>query len=393
MARPVPMRLRDPRLFPVVSAGVLTPLALVEAWTDPTFRPEAVAMSAAALVIGAGFLVGLRWPAATPVAVAAFYPASALLGAPGPGGTGLIAVLLAAGWAGYAARGRPSLWGTTGAVVVFLAVDAVLHGISWDTIFFPAVFYPGRWAGTLVRRERARSAELVELTALLEAQREAAAHAAVVEERTRIAREVHDAVAHSVSVMTLQVGGLRRQLDAVLEDRPAEREVMLGIERLGRESVEELRSLVGILREHGSGEPAALVPSLDRVPELVADVRATGLPVTLESTGEPVELPRALDAAAYRILQEALTNVLRHAPAARTVVRVRRSVDAVELDVENGRATGPVAVQVSRTATGGHGLIGMQERVAMFGGTFEAVASEDGGFRVRARLPLAGRWR
>lgn len=383
---------RDARLFPLVSAAVLAPLALVEAWTDPTFRPESTAMSVAAIVIGVGFLLGVRWPAAGPVAVAAFYPVSALLGAPGPGGAGLIAVLLAAGWAGYAAAGRNSLLGTTAAVALFLVVDAALHGVSWDTIFFPAVFYPGRWAGTLVRREQTRSAELVELTALLETQREAAAHAAVVEERTRIAREVHDAVAHSVSVMTLQVGGLRRQLAAVLEDRPAEREVMLGIERLGRESVEELRSLVGILRESGSGDPAGLVPSLERVPELVADVRAAGLTVSLESSGEPVELPRAIDAAAYRILQEALTNVLRHAPEAPTVVRVRHAVDAIELAVENGPTTVPATLPAG-AAAGGHGLVGMQERVAMFGGSFEAVRGQGGGFTVRARLPLAGRWR
>ncbi len=393
MLRPAPDSPRDPRLFPLVSAVVIGLIALVEAWTDPTFRPSSTAMSVAALVIGVGFLVAARWPALGPVAVAAFYPVSALLGAPGPGGAGLIAVLLAAGWAGYAARGRDSLLGTSAAVVLFLVVDAALHGVSWDTIFFPAVFYPGRWAGVLLRRERTRSAELVELTGRLEAQREAAAHAAVVEERTRIAREVHDAVAHSVSVMTLQVGGLRRQLAAVLEDRPAELEVMLGIERLGRESVEELRSLVGILRESGSGDPAGMVPTLERVPELVADVRAAGLTVSLESTGEPVELPRALDAAAYRILQEALTNVLRHAPDASAVVRVRRAADAVELVVENGPTRVPVPAPAGAPAVGGHGLVGMQERVAMFGGSFEAGEGPDGGFAVRARLPLAGRWR
>jgi signal transduction histidine kinase len=242
-----------------------------------------------------------------------------------------------------------------------------------------------------VRRERLRSAQLVELTAVLDAQREATAHAAVVEERTRIAREVHDAVAHSVSVMTLQVGGLRRQLEDVLADRPTEREVMLGIERLGRQSVEELRSLVGILRESGTGEPAAVVPSLARAEELVADVRAAGLPVTLEVHGEKVELPRALDVTAYRILQEALTNVLRHSPDAPTTVVVRHAGDAVDLTVENARVRVPVAV--GAPGVGGHGLVGMRERAAMFGGALEAGPREDGGYRVHARLPLTGRWR
>ncbi len=383
MVGPAPESPRGAHLFPLVAAGVLTPVALAEAWTDATFRPVSTAMSVAALVIGLGFLVAARWPAAGPVAVAASYPVSALLGAPGAGGGLLIAMLLAAGWAGYAARGRDSLVTTSAAVVIFLLVDAALHGVSWDTIFFPAVFYPGRWVGVLLRREKTRSAELLELTGLLETQREAAAHTAVVEERTRIAREVHDAVAHSVSVMTLQVGGLRRQLADVLEDRPAEREVMLGVERLGRESVEELRSLVGILRESGEGDPAGLVPSLERVPELVADVRAAGLTVSLESTGEQVELPRALDAAAYRILQEALTNVLRHAgPEARTTVEVAVADVVTVLVEDDGR--GAAAGNVGR----GLGLVGMRERVAVHGGTVEAGPREGGGWRVAARIPL-----
>jgi len=393
MTRPQPRpRRRRPRLFPLVAALVLTPLALAEAWLDPTFRTDFAALAVAAGWIGAAFLVSARYPVVAPALVSLFYPLSAGLGSPGPGGSGLIATLLAAGWAGYAVSAHASLLSTTGAVVVFLVSDAALHGLSWDTIFFPAVFYPGRWAGALVRREQARSAELVELTAVLDAQREATAQAAVAEERTRIAREVHDAVAHSVSVMTLQVGGLRRQLADVLADRPTEREVMLGIERLGRQSVEELRSLVGILRESGTGDPAAVVPSLARAAELVADVQAAGPPVRLDVVGEPGELPRALDVTAYRILQEALTNVLRHSPDAPTTVSVRHAPDAVELTVENEPSRVRMPAPLAGAGVGGHGLVGMRERAAMFHGTLEAGPREDGGFRVRARLPLIGRW-
>jgi signal transduction histidine kinase len=389
MDRPSP---GNPRLFPLVAAPVLTALALAESWLDPTYRADFAPLAVGAFWIGVGFLVGARFPAAAPVLVALFYPVTAALGGPGPGGAGLIATLLAVGWAGYAVSARASLLGTLGAVLVFLVSDAAVHGgISWDTIFFPAVFFPGRWAGALVRREQQRSAQLVELTAVLDAQREATAHAAVVEERTRIAREVHDAVAHSVSVMTLQVGGLRRQLEDVLVDRPIEREVMLGIERLGRQSVEELRSLVGILRESGTGEPAAVVPSLVRAEELVTDVRAAGLPIGLDVVGERVDLPRALDVTAYRILQEALTNVLRHSPGAPTTVCVRYASDAVEVTVDNDAARVPVAV--GAPGVGGHGLVGMRERAAMFGGTLEAGSCETGGYRVHARLPLTGRWR
>ncbi|HET6563313.1 MAG TPA: histidine kinase [Marmoricola sp.] len=384
----------EARLFPLAAAPAMGLLALAEARLDETFRADFLVLTVVAGWITSAFLVAARFPATGTALVAAFYPVSLLLDAPGPGGAGLISVLLAAGWAGYAAPARRSLLGVTGAVVVFILTDAARHGVSWDTVFFPAVFYPGRWAGTLVRREQARTAELVELTALLDAQREAAAEVAVAEERTRIAREVHDAVAHSVSVMTLQVGGLRRQLDDVLADRPTERQVMLGIERLGRQSVEELRSLVGILREPGTGEPAAAVPSLGRTAELVADVRAAGLSVDLEVTGDPVELPRALDVTAYRILQEALTNVLRHAPEAQTGVRVHHGSDAVEVTVENERGSRvPALVGSGGPATGGHGLVGMRERAAMFGGVLEAGPRPDGGFRVRVRLPLTSRWR
>ena len=385
----------DARLFPLVAAPVMGLLAVAEARLDETFRPDLLPLTAVAIWIALSFVVAARYPVLGCVLVATFYPFGVLVGAPGPGGAGLISALLAVGWAGYASPARRSLIGTGLAVVIFIVTDATQRGMGWDTIFFPAVFLPGRWAGALVQREQSRSAQLLELTAVLDAQREATAHAAVVEERTRIAREVHDAVAHSVSVMTLQVGGLRRQLDDVLADRPAERDVMLGIERLGRQSVEELRSLVGILRESGSGESAAVVPSLARAEELVADVRGAGLPVELAVTGEAAELPRALDVSAYRILQEALTNVLRHAPGAATQLSVSYVPDAVELTVVNAAPARQVVTigGGAAQAVGGHGLVGMRERAAVFGGTLEAGPSSDGGFRVQVRLPLTGRWR
>jgi signal transduction histidine kinase len=336
-------------------------------------------------------VVAAWWPAVGAVLVAYFYPVTALLGAPGPGGTGLIAVMLAMGYVGYAAPPRRSMIAVTAAVLVFVATDLSLHGLAWDTVFFPAVFYPARWVGTLLSRERERSAQLVELTALLEAQRETAAQAAVQEERSRIAREVHDAVAHSVSVMTLQIGGLRRQLGDVLATRPEELDVMLGLERLGRETVEELRSLVGILREPGEQDaPTAPVPSLARAEDVVGDVRAAGLDVELEVLGTPRELPRALDLSAYRILQEALTNVLRHAPGGRARVVVDYGRNGVDILVRDSGPcdSGPVHPRLDATGAGGHGILGMRERAQMFGGTL--VAREvDGGFEVRAHLPTS----
>ena len=377
---------RDHRAFPLLAAPALGVLGVVEAVADTEFREHLGQLVVVAAWFVVSFLVQLRWPGPGAVAMACFYPLTALLGAPGPGGAGLIAVMLATGYAGYALPSRASLVAVTGAVAVFVGTDLVLHGLAWDTVFFPAVFYPARWVGRLVRREQDRSAQLVELAAALDAQREASVEAAAQEERTRIAREVHDAVAHSVSVMTLQIGGLRRQLGPLLDDREAERDVLLGLERLGRETVEELRSLVGILRERSDDALTAPVPSLARAEEVVDDVRAAGLDVRLEIEGEARELPRALDISAYRIVQEALTNVLRHAPGSRASVRVGYSHDAVDIRVSDEGAGPHHAPAIHHTGNGGHGIAGMTERAQMFGGTL-TTRRLGNGFEVHAHLP------
>ena len=376
------------RAFPLVAAPVLGALGVIEAVADPGFREQLGLLVLVAAWFSLWFLAMARWPAFGVVGVAFFYPVTAALGAPGPGGTGLIAVMLATGYAGYALDSRRSLVAVTGAVLTFVLTDISLHGVAWDTVFFPAVFYPARWVGQLVRREQERSAQLVEMAAALDAQREASVQAAAIEERTRIAREVHDAVAHSVSVMTLQIGGLRRQLGALLDGRDAERDVLLGLERLGRETVEELRALVGILREPGHAEaPTAPQPSLARAGDVVDDVRAAGLDVRLEVSGEPRELPKALDISAYRILQEALTNCLRHAPDGRATVHLAYGHDAVDIRVTDTGARRPAAVPIGGPgATGGHGIVGMTERAQMFGGTL-TTRRVDAGFEVHAHLP------
>jgi signal transduction histidine kinase len=375
------------RAFPLIAAPILGVLGVVEAVVDPEFRDDLDVLVLVAVWFAGWFLAMVRWPAVGAVGVAFFYPVTALLDAPGPGGTGLIAVMLATGYAGYALDSRRSLIAVTAAVLVFVGTDIALHGIAWDTVFFPAVFYPARWVGRLVRREQQRSDQLVEMAAALDAQREASAQAAAQEERTRIAREVHDAVAHSVSVMTLQIGGLRRQLGALLDGRETERDVLLGLERLGRETVEELRALVGILREPGYDEaPTAPQPSLARAGDVVDDVRAAGLDVRLEVCGEPRELPKALDISAYRIVQEALTNCLRHAPGGTATVRIAYNHDAVDIHVVDDGGREPVPAMVGASANGGHGIVGMTERAQMFGGTL-TTRRLDAGFEVHAHLP------
>ena len=213
---------------------------------------------------------------------------------------------------------------------------------------------------------------------LAERERDVAAREAVVEERARIARELHDVIAHHVSMIVLQAGAERH----ALEDRESStREVLDTIERTGRDALTETRRLLGMLRETGS-DPLSPQPGLADLDMLVSQVRDAGLPVQLHVEGERRELPVGLDLSAYRIVQEALTNTLKHARRATAAVRIRYDDDALELQIaDDGSSTVP-------RANGGHGLVGMRERVALYGGTFEARPRDEGGYLVRALLPI-----
>ena len=207
------------------------------------------------------------------------------------------------------------------------------------------------------------------------------AREAVAAERARIARELHDVIGHSISVMGLQAGAVRRVLAPGHEE---ERNALLGIERLGRDAVAEMHGLLGFLREDGDGRGDGAPPSLDRVEDLVADMRRAGLDIELhiEEGLHLEELSPGRALAAYRILQEALTNALRHAPDAHVVASLRRTPAGVEIEVvDDGSDT------TSEGDQGGHGLVGMRERVALYGGTLDAGPCVDRGFAVRASLP------
>jgi signal transduction histidine kinase len=214
---------------------------------------------------------------------------------------------------------------------------------------------------------------------LAERERDVAAREAVVEERARIARELHDAIAHNVSMMVVQAGAERRVLPA---EQSSTREVLETVEQIGRGALTEMRRLVGMLRSD-TAEPLAPQPGLRDLPTLVTQVRDAGLPVELTVDGEPRELPVGLDLSAYRIVQEALTNALKHAGEASATVRVVYGTDSLELEIvdDGAGAAAPVA-------SGGHGLVGMRERVALYGGRFEASRRATGGFAVRVALPI-----
>jgi signal transduction histidine kinase len=369
--------------------GLLTAtMTVVETLTDEFFGfPLVTALPG----VGVGVLLAVcpRWPATTALLGALTIFANFALGTPGPGGTQLIGMGLLVGHAAAVLPARRGAQVAVASTVVVLAAGSAFSVSPWEGVFYSLVTGAAWGVGVLVHQVQERSRQLQVLAAQLAAQQEAVAASAVVAERARIAREVHDSVAHSVSVMVLQMGGLRR----LLPDHPEAQEVLRGLERLGREAVDEMRQVVGILRDRAGGEPGATPapqPSLSRVDGVLDELRAGGVPIELVVTGDPVELPQLVDVSAVRVVQEALSNVVRHAGAAATRVEVRYEPARVTVTVSDDgrRRTAPDAEDGERSALGGHGQLHMRERVAVAGGRLEVGPLRGGGYRVRASFPV-----
>jgi len=285
---------------------------------------------------------------------------------------GFIDVLVGAFALGLHGRGRRSL-------VVFLGVLAILvaHDVAWARGFTDAGDTAPAWIFLAVAFAAGRVAQRRERLAAVFA--DLRAREAVADERSRIARELHDVIAHDVSVMVVQAQGAARVLEG---DQPEVRAALAAIENTGREAVDEMRRLLGVLRRSDEEMAFAPQPSLTALDALMTAVREAGLPVALEIVGDPVALPPGVDLSAYRIVQEALTNALKHAGPARARVVVRYADDAVELEVSDDGAG------VAGAPGTGHGLVGMRERVALYGGDLQAGRLREGGWTLRARLPL-----
>jgi signal transduction histidine kinase len=273
-----------------------------------------------------------------------------------------------------------------GLLIVWVGVCGVSASFE-DTVagdfFFPIGFTAAAWgAGRAIQHRSRLAAELHEAAVRAEEDREAQAARAVADERRRIAREMHDVVAHSVSVMVVQAGGARRILE---RDPERAAEAARLIERTGRGALLEMRRLLGVLGS--SDEPAAMAPqpTLDEIGGLVARAEAAGLPVTLQVEGSRRPLPAGAEAAVYRVVQEALTNALKHAGSAPTDVLLRWDPEALEVTVSD---RGGSRASAAPLPSGGHGIVGMRERVRIYGGELSARPRPDGGFVVRARLPL-----
>jgi signal transduction histidine kinase len=339
-----------------------------------------IRVSAIALFTAGALLFQRRAPFVVPLAVASGALAFTLLDPTAAYETDtMFLVLILAAWAAGSLLDPRQAVIALGALLiagwtVFIrAPDVPATDLLWLSIPVVGTFVLS--AATARHSERARRAE----QRMLEA--EEVARRAVEDERNRITRELHDVLAHSVSVMTVQASAVRRLLTP---EQEREREALMTVEETGRQALAEMRRLLGIMRT--DEEPPALAPQpgIGTLPELVEQVRQSGLPVELTVEGTPVKLPAGVDLSAYRIVQEALTNTLKHAGPAHAWVAVRYAGEDVEIEVANdGSSNNP-------GDGSGHGLVGMRERVALCGGELRSGPRPGGGFKISARLPVAG---
>ena len=289
--------------------------------------------------------------------------------------------LAAAFLLGNLQNGRHAWLGLAIVVVSMLIVVHYIPGhqpVNWYV--FITLRYVAAWIAGYALHQRSEQVEAAEVRAArAESEREAVARVAVAEERSRIARELHDIVAHAVSVMVLQVGAVRHKLPEGMAD---DRDALRRVERAGRTALAEMRRLLAAMRPDGDEAELVPQPGLDGLNSLLAEVGRAGLPVELHLEGQPYPLPRGLDLSAYRIVQEGLTNVLKHAGASDADVIVRYRPDEVEIEVRDNGGGGSASDGL------GHGLVGIRERVKIYGGEMSTRAEPDGGFVLSTRLPV-----
>ena len=353
----------------------------IEVWAMPVPGPKLLVVPGM-LLATLPLLLRRRFPFAAPVVV---FGALAVMTFADPGATAgsptLVAAVFFAFWSvGAHAEPRQA---AAGLAIGFAAIVVVTErdpGVEYAETGAFFVVGAGVWLAALVLQRRGRRTSALEARAArLERERDEQERAAVAAERRRIARDLHDVIAHSVSVMIVQAGAARLQL----AEQPARATgPLLAVEEAGRQALAELRRLLGMLRAGDAEAALQPQPGLGQVDALVAQARAAGLPVEFAVEGEARALPRGVELAAYRIVQEALTNARKHAGPAQARVVVRYGREALELSVtDDGRPR-------STGDAGGHGLMGMRERVALYGGELKAGPHPDGGFSVEARLPL-----
>jgi signal transduction histidine kinase len=358
-----------------VLAGVLVIAGVLEGFLVDTNRPFWLHQILTVAVMGS-----VAWRRRYPLPVLGFVVVGMMV-LDSDGQLSVFAALVIVCFTAGAELDPPRAWlGLALSVVPFWIGFALIGGGVSDFIAV-SVLYGGSFiVGQTLRDRHRRNAELGERARRAEEARRTEAARAVSEERARIARELHDIVSHSISVITLQTQAVRRRLQP---EHVREIRDLRAVESTARLAMAEMRRLFGVLRADGERPALEPQPGLDQLDGLVADARAAGVPVEVAVEGEPVPLPPGLDLAAFRVIQEALTNVRKHAPGGCATVRLRYEDTDVEVSVEN---TGGVTSQ--RPDHGGLGLVGMRERVVLYGGSLEAGVQPGGGFTVRARLPF-----
>jgi signal transduction histidine kinase len=363
----------DPVKLDRVLAIVLVVAGELEAWVGNLSEQQRLVVAISGPLMAATVAFRRRYPAAAGITAASIANVVAIAWAP-PN-------VISFGIAWMCSIYALAVWTTPRLFMIGLAVVAVpplvavaVGGDPKGAATFTIVTVV---AMVLVRRvvgDRERRAQMAER------ERDLVAREAVVEERARIARELHDVIAHHVSMIVLQAGAERRVLDD--DANATTREVLETVEQTGRSALTEMRRLLGMLRSDAS-EPLTPQPGLDDVPTLVGQLQEAGLPVELQVEGERRELPVGLELSAYRIVQEALTNALKHAGNAKASVSIRYGADSLELEIaDDGTGTR------TQVPSGGHGLVGMRERVALYGGRLDAGRRPSGGFAVRVLLPI-----
>jgi signal transduction histidine kinase len=337
------------------------------------------------LVAGGALVLRRSWPLAVLATTLAASVAVVAIGEEPTGPAALVALYTTAAMC----ERRVSL----AALLPTVVIAALLSGLTADaegretSALFGAIVAAtltlGIWGlGAYAQTRRGYTRELEERAAYAEREREQLARIAVHEERASIARELHDIVAHSVSVMLVGVRGAR---DVLRTSPDVADDTLARVETSGEQSLAELRRILALVREPDHSAEARPQPSLTELDQLVADYRDAGLPVRLEVTGEPQPLPGGVELSVYRIVQEALTNVLKHAHTTRVAVTLSFRDSCLDVEVVDDGTTAAHGV-----ATTGHGIVGMRERVALLGGELETGRRVGGGFRVAARLPIGG---
>jgi signal transduction histidine kinase len=373
---------RNPRAADAALAATLTVTAQIEIWLTGSVSADRGVLAPLAVVITAALAWRRRAPLLAAALVAGAYSVQDLAAGylDGPISVNVALCVALYSVAAYQETPRALVGGALILVATWLGVAQHSDSTVGDYVFSAGVL-GAAWAfGAAMRVRRRHEVQLEGRARVLERERDEQARVAAEEERARIARELHDVVAHSVGVIVVQAGAERMALDAEAERT---REVLRAIEATGREALAEMRRLLGMLRNDDVELALAPQPSLRHVDGLVRQMAEAGLPVELEIEGNPIPLPPGVDLSAYRIVQEALTNALKHAGPASARVAITYGRDEIGLEVSDDGG-GPALA----SAPGGHGLVGMRERVALYGGELKSGRGGAGGFVVRARLPL-----